>query len=159
MQGNVLAQLKAIHLPPAIGFWPLAPGWYFVIALVIVAAVVGLLFLNRKWLLRQRKQAILQQIDQLQHLAEHQPAKAIAELSILLRRTTLDKFPRQDIAGLHGEQWLRFLDQHCPKALQEQQAFSHGAGKILITAPYQANLTLASEEIFVLVKQWINHNA
>ena len=46
-QANALAQqigaqlpLKDIHLPPEIGIWPPAPGWW--VLLILVLAVIGL---------------------------------------------------------------------------------------------------------------------
>ncbi|MBL4711699.1 MAG: DUF4381 domain-containing protein [Gammaproteobacteria bacterium] len=40
--------LKDIHLPEPILWWPLAPGWWMVIALLFVA--VGLLVIAKKYI-------------------------------------------------------------------------------------------------------------
>lgn len=47
MDAATLAQLKDIHLPPPIGWWPPAPGWWALLALAMIAG--GALY----WLLRR----------------------------------------------------------------------------------------------------------
>ena len=37
--------IRDLHLPEAIGWWPLAPGWW----VLIVLLGIGLLLLLRKW--------------------------------------------------------------------------------------------------------------
>ncbi|MBT3527943.1 MAG: DUF4381 domain-containing protein, partial [Porticoccaceae bacterium] len=44
MQGDPLAELRGIHLPDPISWWPLAPGWW----VLIVIFIAGL-----SWALRQ----------------------------------------------------------------------------------------------------------
>lgn len=51
----------------------------------------------------------------LRRRAPRQPAKQTAEeLSALLRRISLARFPRQDCAALSGEAWLEWLQQTDP---------------------------------------------
>lgn len=35
-----LAQLKDIHLPTPIGWWPLAPGWYILMGLILFLVII-----------------------------------------------------------------------------------------------------------------------
>ena len=49
-QGDPLAELRDIHLPEAVSLWPLAPGWWLLLALI--AAVLGLSI--AVWLRRYR---------------------------------------------------------------------------------------------------------
>jgi hypothetical protein len=67
MQNNPLDQLRDIHLPEPISWWPLAPGWWFVIILVIGIFVwLSLTLVKRNRLNLYRRQAIakLNMIDQ-----------------------------------------------------------------------------------------------
>ncbi len=159
MPTNLLAQLKDIHQPAAIGFWPLAPGWYIVIAFIIMASIVLLHFLYKRWLLRLHKRDILNQIDVLLSRYQHErTSDAVAQLSVLLRRVSLDCFPRKEVAGLHGDAWLIFLEQHCPTNRQEKNLFTTGVGRLLISAPYQSGTIAGADELFRLTKNWINVN-
>ena len=44
-----LAQLRDIHLPETVGLWPLAPGWWLLIALIIGALVTGIIYWRRRY--------------------------------------------------------------------------------------------------------------
>lgn len=159
MQGNQLAQLKDIHMPPAVSFWPLAPGWYVVLALIIAASVALLFYLYKCWKKQQRTKSILHQVIELQTNYQHgNKQQALAQLSVLLRRAALAKYPRNTIAGLYGDAWLEFLNTHCPNNLKSQKPFSQPEGKILLNAPYQQKIDIDADKTFELVKHWIKHN-
>ena len=53
------------------------------------------------------------------------------ELSELTRRTMLAYAPRDEVAGLTGDDWLQWLDQG-----MDDKPFSRGAGRILESLPY-----------------------
>jgi Domain of unknown function (DUF4381) len=142
--------LRDIHLPQPIGWWPLAPGWW--LALFLLLASLGLAL----WLRRRRKRYSLLKIANLQlaALREHgDDAQAILkQLSQLLRRIAISYYPRQAVAGLSGEAWLAFLDRGFDDA-----PFSNGVGRCLLDGPYRA----ASAEppdlqaLFALCERWI----
>ena len=46
-----------------------------------------------------------------QQLASERTPDALAHMSVLLRRLALMRFPRQHVAALTGNAWLRFLDE------------------------------------------------
>ncbi len=52
-------------------------------------------------------------------------------LAEILRRTALVAFPRADVAALHGERWLDFLDRTYGGC-----GFRNGPGRAVATAPY-----------------------
>ena len=126
--------LRDLHLPEAIGWWPLAPGWWLLIAL----AAVGIVFLIRAWLkVRSRSAArrfAIRQLDEIvsQYEERKNPVEFGADLSELLRRTMLAYAPRLDVAGLTGEAWLQWLDSGLA-----QPVFSDGPGRQLLELPYR----------------------
>jgi hypothetical protein len=126
--------IRDLHLPAIIGWWPLAPGWWALIAL----AVIGLGWLLRNyWRARARGAARRHALRQFEVSAadyqQHQNAVQLGtELSELLRRTMLAYAPRGEVAGLTGNAWLAWLDQGMNEPL-----FSKGAGKTLIELPYR----------------------
>jgi hypothetical protein len=126
--------LRGLHLPDAVGWWPLAPGWWLVIAL----AVVGLVYLVR-WYLRTRSRGAarrhaMRQLDQLTADFElhHDAVRFSSELSELLRRTMLAYAPRGEVAGLTGDAWLAWLDRDFDKP-----RFQAEAGRKLLELPYR----------------------
>jgi len=126
--------LRDLHLPEAVSGWPPAPGWWFVIAVLLLALAC---LLRLWWRTRSRGAArryAMRQLDAL--LAAYQQHRdAIrfgAAASALLRRTMLAYAPREDIAGLTGEAWLAWLDRDLA-----QPVFVNGPGRALIDLPYR----------------------
>ena len=133
MEPNEL-ELRGLHLPDPVGWWPLAPGWWFVIALLAVA--IGWLLLRalrlrgvnspRRYALREL--AVLE-ANYLQH---RNPVVFGKQLSELLRRGMLAYAPRAEVAGLTGEAWLAWLDRDLPVPY-----FHTTGGKSLLQLPYR----------------------
>jgi hypothetical protein len=122
-------QLRDIVLPPDPGFWPPAPGWWFVAVMVL-----GLAFWIGKALLRiaQRLRRARQLAAELEAslAAELSPAERLATLSALLRRWS--KLQHPAMAALQGDAWLAALDQG-----MDDRPFSGGVGRLLLQGPYQ----------------------
>jgi hypothetical protein len=151
MNNPVAEKLRDIHLPDPVGFWPLAIGWYFLAALLLllIGLSVGYAIYRRRRLKAQRY--LLTRIELLRKdYQQKSDAKVVAvELSILLRRAALVSYPRYQVAGLQGEQWLKFLDK-----IGQTQEFSQGVGRILLTAPYQNQPEFDVDSLFALVIRW-----
>lgn len=134
--------LRGLHLPETVGWWPLAPGWWLLIILAVIAAG----WLIRAWL-RQRAHAAARR-KALRKLEESRSAYAYhgnpvtlgAEVSELLRRTMLAYAPRAEVAGLTGDDWLAWLDRD----LDEPQ-FRQGAGRSLLDLPYRNPESVAKD--------------
>ncbi len=126
--------LRDLHLPEAIGWWPLAPGWWVVVALV----AGGLFYLFRLYLRTRARGAArrhaLQQLNELTAAFEqHRDAVAFSsDVSELLRRTMLAYAPRKDVAGLTGDAWLEWLDHDL-----DQPRFMNDTGRKLLELPYR----------------------
>jgi len=127
--------IRDLHLPEAIAWWPLAPGWWVVIALIVLG--VSLLF---RHFLRIRahgaaRRHALRRLNELTaDFEQHHDAVAFSShLSELLRRTMLAYAPRHDVAGLTGDEWLAWLDRDL-----DQPRFQGEAGRKLLELPYRA---------------------
>lgn len=111
--------LRDIHPANAPPWWPPAPGWWLVVAGLLVA--IGIVFALRLRR-RRRARAIGRLFDEA--LAQAQtPAARIAAISELLRRAARRQHPDAD--KLHGDDWLRLLDQGL-----KQPVFAAGAGTV-----------------------------
>jgi hypothetical protein len=126
--------LRGLHLPESVGWWPLAPGWWLLIAMGVLAAGI----LIRIWLRRRahaaaRRKALRQLEASRSAYADHgNPVTLGAEVSELLRRTMLAYAPRAEVAGLTGDEWLAWLDRDL-----DEPRFRHGAGRSLLDLPYR----------------------
>jgi hypothetical protein len=142
--------LREIHLPPEIGLWPLAPGWWAVILLLIALALFFAIRDRPRRLLRQTAFRELQALAAA-YAAHKKPAALVADISILLRRLALARLPRQAIAGIHGEEWLKELD----RLGNTGSGFSRGIGRVLLEGPYGGQPPADPEMLIGLVKRWI----
>lgn len=108
-----LAQLRDIHLPEAISWWPLAPGWWVVSALLIAGlAYVSHFLWQRHHAFTYRRQA-LAQVKQLPNDSQHQ---RITALFALLKRVAVSAYPELHLSSLNQAEFIDFLNQTCPKA-------------------------------------------
>ena len=152
---NNTLKLQDIHLPNSPGFWPLAPGWWILLALLLVLGIWLLLKLMRRARRRKQRQQILDEYSRLEaRLLDHPDNEAIANINIFLRQLAISKYPRTDIASLTGANWLAFLDKS-----GDTNEFSKGAGRILVDAPYQAGelKNLNRAEFTPLIRRWIKN--
>lgn len=149
-------QLRDIHLPGTPGFWPPAPGWWLLAAIILALTVwLGLIIRRRLKIHRQRKH-ILNLLAQLeQSSADAHSPEFLAQLSRLLRRLALMRFPRQEIASLTGKAWLQFLD-----ASGGNGQFCDGPGRVLANGPYVRDLddNLDTHALSGLIRDWIKKN-
>lgn len=106
-----LSRLHDIVLPQAVSWWPLAPGWYVVCALALMVLGLTIWWSLQRW---QRRRYRRRALAELQLLREggHDPRTTATQILILLKRTALAAYPRALVAGLSGERWWAFLDQH-----------------------------------------------
>ncbi len=147
-----LAQLRDIHLPAPIGWWPLAPGWYLLLILVLLLGGFAAIFLGR-WYLngRARRQALaLLSVFQQQYQKESNREISAARISELLKRVALTYFPREKVASLQGEDWIVFLNE-TSKNLNFNEVY-----KELLELPYQAQAEGDLDKLFHFARIWIS---
>jgi hypothetical protein len=114
-----LERLSDIALPAAVPWWPPAPGWYVLLALLAMVCAWLAVRAGKRWRADAYRRAALRE------LAAAQSAVAIAEL---LRRTALARVPRAVIAELHGAQWLDWLEARCAVAMPDAVRLMLGRG-------------------------------
>ena len=151
--GSALSDLRDIHLPAEPGWWPPAPGWWLLTALCILAVISVARYWRRTLQRRGPRREALQQLAAIRDRwqAAPQSGSVPPELSVLLRRVALSRFPRSSVAALNGEQWLSFLDQ-----TGETEEFSSGAGAILASGPYRPDGATDTVPLFDLAQRWID---
>lgn len=151
---NLLSQLRDIHYPPPISIWPLAFGWYVLAGILILFLASGIFLYYRHRSKTALRRMLLHKINFMREHANEHDVHLFEELSILLKRAALYAFPREKVASLYGEEWLKFLDE----SFRKENHFSRGAGRILATAPYQYRCQFQREEFFALIEAWIKKN-
>lgn len=149
-------QLRDIHLPPPPDMWPPVP---IVLLLALAVALIA------AWTVRRyRRQAplrrALHELNALSraHASTPDPVALARGVSRLLRRYARSRFPHENVAGLAGADWLRFLDAHGPHG-----DFTRGPGAVLEELPYRAPGTsgesVDAEALLRITRQWLRSNA
>lgn len=143
--------LRDIHLPEAISWWPPAIGWWLLA--VLTPLLLGFLY----WLYKRlTRKTALKTARKLLKALKNDPTlderAKIAELSVLLRRVAISIDTRSPVAGLTGQNWLRYLD-----GAVKGMPFSEGPGRVFLDSHYQksAPTELAIQEVFQLCEDWL----
>lgn len=102
--------LHDLVAPPDVAWWPPAPGWYVVIAILLLGGILVLARLVSRYRADAYRRAALLELASLEDPA------SIAEL---LRRTAMAVAPRATVVQLKGSAWLDWLARNCPEPLPE----------------------------------------
>lgn len=134
---NPLAQLRDIHLPEPVSWWPLAPGWW----LLIVAMFILLVWLGIKWRQRQQfRKAFIrcrQEINAIAEAYQKNPdnRQLIAQYSQLMRRVLMLRLGRDKVASVTGEELISLLEEHgLAKPLTNE------VRELLVEGPYRKDI-------------------
>ncbi len=137
----LIDQLGDVIAPQVPGWWPLAVGWWVLLALVL-GMLIGLFFIVRNFKNKQRKdrwrkEALIDHQRISNNLASRSDtdinqSTELAELSVLMRRVALALLPRERVAAMTDDDWLETLD-----VIGNTREYSHGVGQWLCRGPYR----------------------
>ncbi|AVO39074.1 DUF4381 domain-containing protein [Pukyongiella litopenaei] len=126
--------------PPPVPLVPQTWGW----AALAVLIVVLLAWLLWRWAARCRadayRRAALTALDQ---------AGTAADIAVILRRAALAAYPRAEVAGLAGRDWVAYLDR------TGRGGFPAAAGEELRLAPYRDDAAAPSDELRDAAGTWL----
>jgi len=143
--------LRDIHAPALPGIWPPAPGWWVLAGVGLVLLGLGLWWLYRRYRQAQRRRRILDHLADLPGRATG--ALLAAEVSALLKRVALTRYPRTEIAALTGTPWLELLDRTGGGG-----RFARGPGRVLAEGPYAPAPDFDADALLALAGDWIRRN-
>lgn len=158
-----LSELADIHLPDPVGFWPLAPGWWILLVIVLVTAF----FLGRRfvaqWKINRGKMYALRELEKsLQQFRSARAAASesemdqvklnfVSEINAVLRRVALKKFPGQNPASLSGEPWITFLRRTGDASLlDDEQARTLSQGR------FAKHWDVNEDALYLMAQKWIS---
>jgi len=122
-----LSRLHDIVVPDPVPFWPPAPGWYAVFAVLVAALGTLTWWRVRRWRRDAYRREAVAALERAARSGDW------ADLAEVMKRTALAVFPRASVASLSGESWLTFLDR-----TGDTTAFTDGPGRHLSTLAYDA---------------------
>lgn len=152
-------ELRDIHLPEPISWWPVAPGWWMLAAGILLLIIIA--FIIRKiYQSRQIKRDIATELELIkQRYADSRSDIELARsLSILLRRVSITCYPNHNVAGMTGERWLHWLDQVQHNDKGNNASFDNTTGRQLLSAPYlpdDAKIDIDAQALIRLCESWL----
>ena len=132
---NPLAQLKDVHAPPPIPWWPPAIGWWILLAVIIAVAIFAFIkYKNRVIIVSYKQKNALMDLDSIRsdYSKNKNVHATLDSISQILKRLAMFKYPERGVAALHDDAWLRFLDE-----TGETDQFTKGAGAALTELRYK----------------------
>jgi hypothetical protein len=107
-----LAELHPLREPLPIGWWPPAPGWWVLAAILLVSLLALAVVLIRRYRANAYRRQALRQLALLQ--SEYQSGQDagvhLARTNALLKSVALVAYPRRNVAASSGQDWLAFLN-------------------------------------------------
>ena len=153
-----LAGLHPLREPELISWWPFAPGWWLLLALILVAVAVVTYIYYRRYKASFYRRLAAQKLQALHNtwLNNNDSIFFITETNALLKSVALRAFPHKDVAGKNGNDWVEFLNQAASgKADNERFPDHFGA------AAYRADAgAMDCDQLGQCAMAWIkNHRA
>jgi hypothetical protein len=155
-----LQNLNDIVLPATVGWWPLAGGWYLLCALLLIAlAWIGYRSI-RRWIENGYRRAALHELQLLVQDVQ-KPEKrntGLRQLPVLLKRTALSVYPREQVASLSGDDWYDYLNSQT-----DSPAFTQPDRSLLNSISYSTGDlndvdSQAEAALIEAIKFWLKHH-
>jgi hypothetical protein len=124
-------------------------------ALLLLALMAAGWWVVRRYRSRAAARAARLELQRLKAAFDRggDPGDFARGISRLLRRYAMARFPRRQVAGLCGADWLEFLDRKGGRG-----GFRVGPGRVLTSAPYRRQSEVQVDELTDLVEEWIERN-
>ena len=98
--------INSIIEPEKVSFWPLQPGWYFLIGLVLILLAYIGWKQYRIWLQNAYKREAIKSINALSNEADF-----FYHLNSLIKSVAIQSYGRKNVADLSGKEWTAFLSK------------------------------------------------
>jgi hypothetical protein len=143
-----LKNLQDIVVPHAVPWWPPAPGWYGIGAIILAALAIAAFLAWRRRRADAYRRIALAELERLD-------LEAVPEL---VKRVALAVFPREQVASLSGAAWLEFLDRTGRMA-----SFTGSPCSRLTSLAYDPEVVRSidasqRDRILTCVRQWIRRH-
>jgi hypothetical protein len=146
-----LDRLSDIVVPSPVPWLPPAPGWYAVLAVILLAIMVYAISLYRRYKVNQYRREALAELTDL-----HTGADSLVPLAELLKRTAMTFSGRPSVAALTGPQWVDWLNGQC-----QQPIFVGRSAELLAKSVYRMGVGSSSQDIDHLAENcraWIKNH-
>lgn len=152
LQAQLLSQLKDVHLPEQVSWWPLAIGWWIVIVVAILVLGVSLNFLWKHYSHNRYRKLAIKELNQ-HHLSWHANSDDktyISAANDLLKRVIRIVDP--NLVSQFGDNWVDALENHGNTELSQEARYA------LAYQCYQAHVSADVPSLNAELKHWLKHH-
>ena len=136
-----LTGLKGLHYPVAPTWWPLAWGWYVILGIILMIALIIIL--------KKMSSPLTYATKEMKKIQKSAPEKQLKLLSQLLKRVAMARYGREAIAPLNEDAWQEFLLASAPGVLKKDEAHQ------LAYAIYNPTPKTPDKKLFAATQKWI----
>lgn len=155
---ELLAQLADIHLPEPVSFWPPAPGWWILAALILALAIWGVSRLVAAAQFSKIRNHALAELDKCyQTYADNSELdqntlqlQFVNGANSVFKRVALYHFKSPEIASLGGSQWVDFMKRTGNSELLDSQIYD-----ALSFGRFQTKIDVDVDKFYAFGRQWI----
>lgn len=156
---DALSELADIRMPGEVSYWPLAPGWWILAALLLALAVYGVIRLRKRMLLQKRLNAAISELSNARQLLSSTGEGDMANrlifvnnVNAVLRRVALLHFEHNAVAGLSGHAWVSLIRQHDKAGL-----LSLELAQILAQGRFARQCDVDADALEHMAREWIKN--
>ncbi len=153
----IISQMRDVKSVHEVSPYPVAIGWWFVLALIVAIILFNLALIYKK---RQYRKSWMFELEQqldnmIKNFDQVSPKKTISELNELMKRIAMQFYKRTETASMEGIQWLKWLSARDPNGFNWIKK-----GKILIMYPYMQEEKVVAKKSEVVplikaIKEWV----
>jgi len=152
-----LSQLKDIHLPETISNWPMAFGWWALLAVVLVLLCTSLYFWRQYQIKNANKKAALRLLNHQyeQFKASKDSQRFLQQVNQVLKRYCLKAFP--EAIHLSGPAWTNFLINTSAKDAHAT-FFDQPTANAISQGIYQEHCQYDAHTLYQACTSWLKQN-
>jgi hypothetical protein len=140
-------QLRDVHLPDAVSWWPLAYGWWILVTLTLLGITALVYYLLRKHKQKAYRRSAIKELNTAYTLWQQQSdvAAYLQSANAILKRSVLHFTKQQGVAGQSGQAWLNTLASSATCELSVE--FKNAFGSQVYRPSADADIKLIHQEL------------
>ncbi len=112
-----LASLKDIQPPDVVASWPIAYGYWLTLTLLIMTIIAIFYRVKRQRRYSAPKRIVIAALKDLD--PNHEAFSS--QVNTLIKRAAMSYLPREQVAGLEGQDWYRWMDSQVKRPNSQLQ--------------------------------------
>jgi len=141
---QLLDLMHGIVVPEPVFWMPQTAGWWVLSGWLVAVCLLGLI----KWLRRHRRNQYRRDSLEMLGRIDTGDADAAAQVAVIVKRTALAVYAREEVASLTGSEWAEFLARTA-----DGDALVADSAPLIARAAYHVDVSAA--DIVAPARRWV----